>query len=120
MSGPASLTAAPRDWWITLEANEDDVAGYVLGVQLLAAPPELKLPCTDRFCVDPANPLTRWGDGRRDPDDPHTSAGASSRAARAARAACSALSLGVLACALLLGSAGHASSARRHAERRLH
>ena len=42
MSGPASLTAAPRDWWITLEANEDDVAGYVLGVQLLAALPEVR------------------------------------------------------------------------------
>ena len=42
MSGKPALSAAARDWWITLEANEDDVAGYVLGVQLLAAPPEVR------------------------------------------------------------------------------
>ena len=24
---------------------------------------QVKKPCDDRFCVDPANPTTRWGDG---------------------------------------------------------
>ena len=42
LSGKPALSAPARDWWITLEANEDDVAGYVLGVQLLAAPPEVR------------------------------------------------------------------------------
>ena len=73
---------------------------------------QVKEPCADRFCVDPANPLTRWGDGRRDVDDPHASAAAGSRAARAARAARGALGLGLLACSLLLGAAGQARAAR--------
>eukprot|EP00964_Phaeocystis_antarctica_P038055 scaffold21776_cov43-Phaeocystis_antarctica.AAC.1 len=42
MSGKPALSAAAKDWWITLEANEDDVASYMLGVQLLAAPPEVR------------------------------------------------------------------------------
>ena len=42
LSGKPALSAPARDWWITLEANEDDVVGYVLGVQLLAAPPEVR------------------------------------------------------------------------------
>ena len=42
ISGKPALSAAARDWWITLEANEGDVAGYVLGVQLLAALPEVR------------------------------------------------------------------------------
>ena len=69
---------------------------------------QVKKPCDDRFCVDPANPTTRWGDGERDADDPHASAAAGSRAARAARAARGALGLGLLACSLLLGAAGPA------------
>ena len=70
---------------------------------------QVKKPCDDRFCVDPANPTTRWGDGERDADDPHASAAAGSRAARAARGA---LGLGLLACSLLLGAAGPARAAQ--------
>ena len=73
---------------------------------------QVKKPCDDRFCVDPANPTTRWGDGERDADDPHASAAAGSRAARAARAARGTLGLGLLACSLLLGAAGPARAAR--------
>ena len=29
LSGKPALSAPARDWWITLEANEDDVVGYV-------------------------------------------------------------------------------------------
>ena len=71
---------------------------------------QVKKSCDDRFCVDPANPTTRWGDGERDADDPHASAAADSRASRAARAARGALGLGLLACSLLLGAAGPATS----------
>jgi len=80
---------------------------------------QVKKPCDDRFCVDPANPVGRWGDGRRDADDPHASAAAGSRAARAARAARGALGLGLLVCSLLLGAAGQARAARPpHVRRR--
>ena len=78
MSGLPALNAAPKDWWLTVEANDDDIASYVLDVQLLAAPPEEDPPCTDRFCVNEVDPSRRWAEGTRDADDPYTSAAARS------------------------------------------
>ena len=69
MAGVSALRAEPKDWWITLEANEDDVAGYELSVQLFAAPPEGEPPCSDRFCLNTQNPAARYAQGQRDADD---------------------------------------------------
>ena len=38
LSGLTALAAAPKDWWIAVEATKD-IASYALSVQLLAAPP---------------------------------------------------------------------------------
>ena len=60
----------PRDWWLSLEANVEDVATFELAVELLPAPPAASPPCSDRFCIDPADPTRRWRTGVRDADDP--------------------------------------------------
>ena len=109
---PGASAPPPRDWWVSLEANVEEVATFELSLELLATPPSLSPPCSSRFCVDPSDPTNRWRTGLRDADDP----GAASAAADARGGAAGALwrsGLTLLVAALISGQPRGAGGAHR-------
>lgn len=65
-----AFEAVTYDWWLSVEANLDDVASFALSVQLLAAPPAGPKACVDRFCVHPIEPHNRWESVPASPPSP--------------------------------------------------
>jgi hypothetical protein len=59
LSAKDAAGAPPRDWWLSLEANEDDLAEVEISMQLLEAVPISPPPCQGMYCVDPDDPATR-------------------------------------------------------------
>lgn len=61
----------PTDWWIGVEANDDDASDITLRVGLVGAVTRVAKRCYfSRFCPNYDDPTSRFAVGTRDADDP--------------------------------------------------